>query len=279
MFEKKSIGFRLFFIISLIVIGIYIFFPLYWMIITAFKSPSEAFRASPTFFPINPTIENFKNVILDKSIRNYVKNSFIVSILSSLLATLLSASAAYSFSKYKYKGVKALMYLVLSAQMFPFAVLLLTIYLMMKAFGLTDNYLSLILSYITFTLPIGTWMLKSFFDKIPIELTEAARIDGANRLQIIYKIIFPLSVPSMVSVAVYGFVWSWNDLLYSLTMITSTEKRTLAPGLVLNYLGQFQAKWPEMMAASVIVSIPVALIFISIQRIFIKGITEGAVKE
>lgn len=278
MFEKKSIGFKIFFIISFIIIGLYVFFPLYWMIITALKSPSEAFNPNTTFLPMRPTLNNFKNVLLDARIRNYFKNSLFVSILSSIFATLLAAYAAYSFSKYRYRGRKTLMYLVLSSQMFPFVVLLLTIYLLMKAFGLLDNYLSLILSYITFTLPVGTWTLKSYFDQIPNELIEAARIDGASRFTIIHHIMFPLAIPSMVAVAIYGFVWSWNDLLYSLTLITSQDKRTLAPGLILNYLGEFQAKWTEMMAASIIVSIPVAIMFIALQRVFIRGLTAGAVK-
>lgn len=278
MFEMRSTGFKIFFIISLIVIGLYVFFPLYWTIITALKSPSEAFSRNPTFFPTSPTLNNFKNVLLDARIRTYLKNSLFVSILSSIFATLLAAYAAYSFSKYRYRGKKTLMYLILSAQMFPYVVLLLTIYLVMRAFGLLDNYLSLILSYITFTLPIGTWTLKSYFDQIPNELIEAARVDGASRFTIIHRIMFPLAIPGMVSVAIYGFVWSWNDLIYSLTLITSPDKRTLAPGLILNYLGQFQAKWAEMMAASIIVSIPLAIMFIFLQRFFIRGLTAGAVK-
>lgn len=279
MFEWKSKGFRIFFIISLIVIGLYVLFPLYWMIITAFKSPLEAFNQIPTFWPMKPTLNNFKSVLLDANIRIYFKNSLFVSILSSFFATLLAAYAAYGFSKYRYRGKKTLMYLMLSSQMFPFVVLLLSIYLLMKKLMLLDNYLSLILSYITFTLPVGTWTLKSYFDQIPNELIEAARIDGASRFTIIHRIMLPLAIPGMISVAIYGFVWSWNDLIYSLTLITSTDKRTLAPGLILNYLGEFQAKWPEMMAASIIVSIPVAVMFIFLQRFFIKGLTAGAVKE
>jgi multiple sugar transport system permease protein len=278
MFEMRSTGFKIFFIISLIVIGLYVFFPLYWMIITALKSPSEAFSRNPTFFPTRPTLNNFKNVLLDARIRTYLKNSLFVSILSSIFATLLAAYAGYSFSKYRYRGRKTLMYLILSSQMFPYVVLLLSIYLIMRAFGLLDNYLSLILSYITFTLPIGTWTLKSYFDQIPNELIEAARVDGAGRFTIIHRIMFPLAIPGMVSIAIYGFVWSWNDLIYSLTLITSTNKRTLAPGLILNYLGEFQAKWTEMMAASIMVSIPVAIMFIFLQRFFVRGLTAGAVK-
>lgn len=261
------------------VIGLFVFFPLYWMIITAFKDGTEAFNVNPTFFPVKFTLRNFINVVLDARIGNYLKNSLFVSILSSILATALAAYGGYSFSKFRYRGRSSLMYLVMTSQMFPFAVLLLTIYLVMKWLHLLDNYLALILSYITFTLPVGTWTLKSCFDQISDSLIESAKIDGAGRIKIMHRIIFPLTIPGMVTTAIYGFVWSWNDLLYSLTLVTSTQKRTLAPGLILNYLGEFTNKWSEMMAACILVSIPVTLMFIFLQRFFIQGLTAGAVKE
>jgi multiple sugar transport system permease protein len=249
------------------------------MVITAFKSSSEVYAENPSFIPVSPTLENFKSVLSNNKMITYFKNSLFVSVISCLLATLVAAYAGYSFSKYRYRGRKSFMYLVLTAQMFPFAVLLLTIYIMMRYFGLLDNYLSLILSYITFTLPIGTWALKSFFDQIPDSLIESAKIDGANKFTIVHRIMFPLAIPGMVSTAIYGFVWSWNDLLYSLTLINSPARRTLAPGFIMTYLGQFQQNWTNMMAASVAASIPVTLMFIFLQRFFIQGLTAGAVKE
>ncbi len=275
----KSVGTKLFFVVAFVTIGLFVFFPTYWMIITALKPASEVFSINPSFWPANPTLENFRQVLRDPRIMVYLRNSLFVSSLSSLFATLTATYAGYSFSKYRYRGRKTLMYLVLTSQMFPFAVLLLTIYLTMRAFGLLDNYLSLILSYTTFTLPVGTWALKSCFDQIPNSLIEAAKVDGASRMKIIHRIIFPLAIPGFISTAIYGFVWSWNDLLYSLTLITSTAKRTLAPGLILNYLGQFQQNWTNMMAASIVVSVPVTVMFVFLQRFFIQGLTAGSVKE
>jgi multiple sugar transport system permease protein len=170
------------------------------------------------------------------------------------------------------------MTLVMISQAFPQAVLLISIYLMMRRVGLLDNYLSIILSYITFTLPVGCWTLKSYFDQIPDSLIESARVDGAGTLTTIFRIILPLAIPGIISIAIYGFVWSWNDLIYSLTMITQTNLRTLAPGLQLTYLGEFQSNWGNMMAASLFSSIPVTIMFIFLQRYFISGLTSGAVK-
>ncbi|GHV92343.1 ABC transporter permease [Spirochaetia bacterium] len=268
-------GFRIFFWFFLVVIAIFVFFPQLWMINTAFKSSADTFKF--TFFS-NPTLVNFKNVIKNPRIITYLKNSLFVSLSSSFLATFVSVFAGYSFSKYRYRGRKSLMSLVMISQAFPQVVLLISIYLMMKRFGLLDNYLSIILSYITFALPVGCWTLKSYFDQIPDSLIESARVDGAGTLTTIFRIILPLAVPGMISIAIYGFVWSWNDLIYSLTLITNVDLRTLAPGLQITYLGEFQSNWGNMMAASLFSSIPVTIMFIFLQRYFISGLTSGAVK-
>jgi len=275
MFEK-TVGYRVFFWTSLIFIGIFVFFPLYWLLNTSFKDPSEIFTLS--FLPKAPTIENYMNVITDGRILLYLKNSLYVAGVSAVLTTFISAYAAYSFSKFRYRGRKSLLILFILSKVFPYAVLLLTIYLIMRYFGILDSYMSLILAFVTFTLPVGTWTLKAFFDQIPNSLIESAKIDGASNFKIIHKIIFPITIPSLVATALYGFVWAWNDLLYSLTLITSPEKRTLAPGLILNYMGEFQNNWGNMMAASVIVSIPVTIMFIFLQKFFIQGLTSGSVK-
>lgn len=275
MFEK-TVSYRIFFWISLIGIGIFVFAPLYWLINTSFKNPGEIFELS--FIPSSPTIQNYMNVLTDMRILGYLKNSLFVAGVSSLLTTFISAYAAYSFSKFRYRGRKSLLILFILSKVFPYAVLLLTIYLIMKNLGLLDSYLSLILAFVTFTLPVGTWTLKAFFDQIPNSLIESAKMDGASQFKIIHKIIFPITVPGLISTALYGFVWAWNDLLYSLTLITSPDKRTLAPGLILNYMGEFQNNWGNMMAASIVVSIPVTILFILLQRYFIQGLTSGAVK-
>lgn len=259
-------------------IGFFVFFPLAWLILSALAPASELFRTDRGIFPSHLTLENFRTVIGDQNLRRYLLNSLIVSSVTSIAVTLVCTYAGYSFSKFRYPGRKGLLFLIMTAQMFPFAVLLLTIYGMMRSFGLLDTYWALVFSYVTFTLPVGTWTLKSFFDQLPESLIESAKIDGASRMRILHQIILPLTIPGMVTVAIYGFVWSWNDLLYSLTLITSPDKRTLAPGLLLNYMGEFQQNWSNMMAASVWVSVPVTLAFILLQKTFVQGLTAGSVK-
>ncbi|HEX7056708.1 MAG TPA: carbohydrate ABC transporter permease [Bacilli bacterium] len=275
MFEKSK-SYRIFFWISFILIGLFVLFPLYWMINTALKPITEVL--TPDIWPKHPTLVNFMEVFQNKEILLYFKNSFIVSIVTSILSTFVAAYAAYSFSKYRYKGRISFMLLILVSKMFPYAVLLLSIYVMMQTLGMQDSYAALVVSYITFALPVAVWTLKTYFDEIPDALVEAAKIDGASNFGIIHKIIFPLAIPGLISTAIYSFVWSWNDILYSLTLITSAEKRTLASGLIMTYIGEGNDNWAGMMAASVVVSIPVAIIFIAVQRFFVQGLTAGAVK-
>ena len=276
MFEKSR-GFKVFITVFAVVIGIFVFFPLFWMINTALKSPSKTYTVDLFFSSF--TIDNFKNVLFDRQILTYLRNSLFVSFTSSFLSTIVSMFAGFSFSKFRYRGRASLMSLIMMAQAFPQAILLLTLYTMMQKLRLDGSYISLMLSYIAFVLPVGTWTLKAYFDQLPDSLIESAKVDGAGWFRIIFQIMFPLAVPGVISTAIYSFVWSWNDLLYSLTLITEDAKRTLAPGLVMKYMGEFNNNWAEMMAASIVVSIPVTIIFILLQKYFISGLTAGAVKE
>lgn len=168
--------------------------------------------------------------------------------------------------------------LFMMSQAFPQAILLLSIYTLMNKMGLLGSYWALLISYVVFTLPVGTWTLKGYFDQIPDALIESAKIDGAGHWRIMTQVVFPMAVPGMISIAIYGFVWSWNDLLYSMTLVTDTARRTLASGLVMTFLGEASTNWGYMMAASVVAAIPVTVIFVFLQRYFIQGLTSGAVK-
>lgn len=276
MMFLKTKGFKTFFWISLILIGFFVFFPLLWMINTALKPSAETFSS---YFFIGPLIfSNIWHILTDATIMNYLKNSLIVSFGSSFAATVVCTFAGYSFSKFRYRGRKFFMGMFMMSQAFPQAILLLAIYSLMNRLGLLGSYWALLISYVVFTLPVGTWTLKSYFDQIPDSLIESAKVDGAGHWRIMTKIMFPMAVPGVISIAIYGFVWSWNDLLYSMTLITDTAKRTLASGLVMTYLGEASTNWGYMMAASLVAAIPVSIIFVFLQRYFIQGLTSGAVK-
>lgn len=273
---RKTPGFRVFFWIFTVTIGGFIFLPLLWMINTALKPAAETFTLD--FFTGTKTMENFAHIVTDGKIMRYLRNSLLVSFGSSLLATIVCAFAAYSFSKFRYRGRKLVMGLFMMSQAFPQAILLLSIYVLMQKTGLLGSYWALLISYVVFTLPVGTWTLKSYFDQLPDSLIESARIDGAGNLKIMFQIVFPITVPGMISIAIYGFVWSWNDLLYSMTLVTDATKRTLASGLVMTFLGEASTNWGYMMAASIVAAIPVTIVFVFLQRYFIQGLTAGAVK-
>ena len=276
MFQKTA-AYKAFIIVSAIVIGIFVFFPLLWLINTALKPSEKTFTLY--FFTGELTLKNIWGILSNRTIMRYLLNSLLVSFLSSFLATLVSSFAAYSFSKFRYRGRKLIMGAFLMSQAFPQAILLLSIYLMMQKVGLLGSYWSLLISYVVFTLPVGTWTLKSYFDALPSSLIESAKVDGAKNLTIMTRIIFPMAVPGMISIAIYGFVWSWNDLLYSMTLVTDPARRTLAPGLVMTYLGEASTNWSAMMSASIVAAVPVTVIFVFLQRYFISGLTSGAVKE
>lgn len=275
MFQSTR-SYKTFITIFTVIIGIFVFFPLFWMINTALKPSADTFQMN--FFFTNPTLDNFAKVLKSQDILRCMGNSLFVSFFSCFAGTLVSMFAGFSFSKFRYTGRQVFMSVVMMAQAFPQAILLLTLYIMMQSMKMDGSYIALILSYVAFILPVGTWTLKAYFDQLPDALIESAKIDGAGWPRIIFQIIFPLAIPGAISTAIYGFVWSWNDLLYSLTLITDASRRTLAPGLVMKYMGEFTNNWSEMMAASILVSIPVTLIFVFLQKYFISGLTSGAVK-
>lgn len=275
MFQKTT-AFKIFFLLSVILIGGFVFLPLLWMINTALKPTDMTFTSY--FFTGPLTLDNILHIVTDPKIMNYLKNSLLVSFGSSLMATLVAAFAGYSFAKFRYRGRKFVMGMFMMSQASPQAILLLAIYTMMNKAGLLGSYWALIISYVVFTLPVGTWTLKSYFDAIPDSLIESAKLDGAGNFRIMFQIIFPLAVLGMISIAIYGFVWSWNDLLYSMTLVTDTARRTLASGLVMTFLGEASTNWGYMMAASIVSAVPVTIIFVFLQRYFIQGLTSGAVK-
>lgn len=278
MFDLSSTTSKVVFSLTLVLIGFFLFFPLYWLVISAFKGNAELYQIIPSPFPVTPTLEHFVTALTTGRLPLLLGNSLTISISSAVLVTGLALYAGYSFAKYRYFGRQPMMLLLLSAQMFPFGLLLISIYPMMSSLGLLDTRPGLVLSYIVFALPVSVYMLYSYFSQIPDELIDAARADGASDLRIFHTIVIPISMPPIVTVFLYAFMWSWNDLLYSLTLIHSEELRTIGPGLLLTYLNEVNEDWGGAMAASLLTSTPIVVAFLFLQRFFIQGITAGAVK-
>lgn len=259
-------------------IGGFLLLPLAWMALTSIKPEAEVFVRMPSVWPQAPTLHNYQQLFGRGEILDQLRNSLITAGGGALLTVVLATYAAYSFAKFRYRGRKPLMFVMLSAQMFPFAMMLISLYPMLQAAGLLNTRLGLIVAYIILALPSGTYMLYSYFVNIPSEIIEAARADGASELYILHRIVLPLAMPALVTVGLYSFMWAWNDLLFSLTLITTPELRTVGPGLLLNYIGESKSDWGGAMAASIVCSLPVVVGFAFLQRFFIQGLTAGAVK-
>lgn len=278
MLDLSTTGAKIVFTLVALMIGLFLFFPVYWLVISALKSNAELYSLTPTLYPQSFTLEHFSTAIFRGDLPLHLMNSLIVSLSSAAINATLAVYAGYSFAKYRYFGRRPVMLFMLSAQMFPFGLLLITIYPILSDWNLIDTRLGLILSYIVFALPVATYMLYSYFSQVPNELIDAARADGASDLRIFHTIVLPISIPPIVTVFLYSFMWSWNDLLYSLTLIISEDRRTVGPGLLLNYLNESNADWGGAMAASLLAALPVVIGFMALQRYFIQGVTAGAVK-
>ena len=200
-----------------------------------------------------------------------------MSVATAVLSVIVASYMAYAFSKYRFRGRRSLMSFVLSSQLFPQSLLLITLYAVFAASGLLNTYLAVILSFTTFTLPLCVWMLKGFFDTIDDSLIEAAKVDRASRMRIIHSIVLPISAPGLVAAGLFAFIRGWNDLIFALTL-TGPERQTLPPGLVNAFIGEAAVQWAPLMAASLVTSLPVVIAFIALQRHLVGGISAGAVK-
>ena len=262
----------------LILYVIFLLAPVAWMIITSFKSQSEIFRISPTIIPLQPTLANYRKALFETNIALYLGNALVVCLGNGFLTTFLAGLAAYGFAKFRFTGQRWLMLLMIAAQMFPYAVLLISLYPMLRWAGLFDTRIGLVFAYLALAMPSSIYILFSYLLNVPKDLLEAARMDGAGEVRILREVVVPLIVPGLVTVFLYSFMWSWNDLLFSLTLITSESKRTIGAGLLQTFLGEMEQDWGAAMAGSAIVSAPIIIAFALLQRFFIQGLTSGAVK-
>lgn len=218
----------------LVIFSLYCIFPFIWMLISALKPKTEIRTATPTFLIQEPTLENFHRVLVDAGFLRYIKNSLFVSIAACLLSMVIAVMAGYALSRYyKLKAVKLSNLAMMLSQMIPGVLLLVPLYLIMQKLNILESYKSLILAYTTFVIPLCTFMMSSFFDTVPLALEEAAEIDGCNKAQTIFKVILPLSLPSLVSTGLYAFINAWNEFMFGYIFISTDEYRTLTPAIML----------------------------------------------
>ena len=263
--------------VSLTAITLLLVFPFVWMVSTSLKNKSEMFSATPTLFPREITFENYRSMWVDYNFAPYLRNSLIVAVCTTLISLLVATFLAYGISRFKFRGKKVVFNLLILTQMFPLPLLIITIYAVFVRIGLIDSLMGLIIAYCTFAVPFATMMLKSYFDGLPLELEEAAAIDGCNPFSTIFRVVIPLSAPSIAAMGLFSFILAWQEFMMSLTLIRSPELRTLPVGITL-MVGFRDIMWGPLMAGTVVVTLPVVVLFIYFQKYLISGMTMGAVK-
>ena len=265
--------------VVLLLCMVFIFFPTFWMIAGSLKPNQAAFAVPPQWIPHPFTIRNYVTQLQDRSgFLTYARNGFLVSIENALLAIIVSVPAGYAFTRIRFPAKRFLLILILASQMFPGVIIVITLFSLYRVAHLIDTYFGLVLAFTSFSLPFAIWMIRGFFATIPLSIDEAAEVDGCNRLQILLRIDVPLVLPGLLAVGLFSFLNSWNNLIFALSLTTRQGMRTIPPGFLLTYVGEFQYKWSDMFAGSVLVTLPTVIIFIALQRFLIKGLVAGATK-
>jgi multiple sugar transport system permease protein len=252
-------------------------FPVFWMFLNSFKPNSEIFAFPPKIISDNFTLAGYQEIFSDPEKIRFFTNSYVVSISVTLLTLVVAIQAAYAFSRFNFPGKGAFNIVILSLQAVPPITLMIPYFGLMVTLKLYNTYQGLILTYMVFTLPYAIIMMTGYFNTLPRELDEAVKLDGGGALATLWRILVPISIPGIVSVGIYTFMISWNEYLFALTLTRTPEMRTVPIGIQL-LMGQHSYEWNEMMAMSILGSLPVLVLFLFFQRFFMGGLTSGAVK-
>ncbi|HIF23605.1 MAG TPA: carbohydrate ABC transporter permease [Gemmatimonadetes bacterium] len=253
-------------------------FPLIWMIVTSVKPQSELFSIPPTLVPETITFEHYRRLLTDTPFLQYFRNSMILAVTTTVVVVVLGTLGAYSLVRFKYRGRETLATLVLFTYLMPSVVLVIPLYLMMAKLGLANTLASLVIAYTTFALPYALWLLRSFMSSIPVDLESAALVDGAGRMGAFVDVVLPQALPGIVSTALFTFILCWNEYLFALVLVNSDSVRPLTAGTMNMLITSFNIDWSLLMAASVMMSLPLIVIFTFLQGTLTKGFGAGAVK-
>jgi multiple sugar transport system permease protein len=273
----KKVLARIALVTFLAVVIVYSLFPFFWMVITSVKTERELHTVPPTVFPKVYTADNDRNVFVKTNIPRYFVNSIVIATGATSLALVIAIVSAYGFARFRFRGRSFLLNGVLSSQMIPAAGMMVPLFLTLRAVGLINTYLGLILVYLVFTIPLSVWMMTNYFYSISVSMEEAASIDGCSRLQSLIHIVLPVSLPGIVATGIYNFITSWNEFIFALVFATDKKVMTLPIGLA-EFVFEFTIDWGGLMAASVLMTLPIVTIFFVLQRYFISGLTAGATK-
>ncbi|MBZ0293919.1 MAG: ABC transporter permease subunit [Anaerolineae bacterium] len=272
--ERMSLGMRM---LLLIPVMIFVLFPFYWVMVTSFKTTPQISERVSIFWPEPWTIEQYRSLIQDTPFLTWFKNTLIVATASTVISVSLASLSAYALSRLKFLGAGLLTTFLLITYLLPGTLLFIPLYQTLTDLHLINQYGALIATYPTFLLPFATWVMMGYFRSIPVELEEAAMIDGANRLVAFWRITLPLALPALLSVTLFAFTSAWNEFLFAFVFITSESLRTLPIGLQSLVVGDI-LPWGQLMSASLLMAIPVAVLYTYAQRFLVEGLTIGGVK-
>lgn len=255
-------------------------FPLYWLVTSSFKTGLELVSPTPTLVPLHPSLLNYVQVLSTGLIVDFFVNSIKISVITTVCLVAIASLAAYSLTRFQYPGRSIIANSVLAAYMFPGILLAVPLTLLYTTIGLINTHFGLILAYVTFGLPFALWLLIAYFETIPREIDEAARVDGASHFGVYWRIILPLSLPGLVTVGIFAFLGAWNEFLLALVLIQQNELKTLPVGLALFLQGGpgDTIQWGGRLAAGVMVIVPCLVFFVIVNRFIIRGLAAGAVK-
>lgn len=263
-------------IVSLI-ISVIVLFPFYWLLISALKTEKDIFSAPPTLFPKQITFENFIHVLQRTKIAIYFKNSIINAGLTVIVVVFVGSLAAYSISRFKFKGKKMLFILILIGQIMPLTTLIVPLYVLFGNLNLFDSHISLIATYSAMLIPVAIWLLTGYFNTIPKEIDEAAIIDGCSKVGILTRIIMPLAKPGIMAVSLTVVITVWQELMLAMTFTNKDSMRPLMAG-VNSFITRSGIQWGPLNASGVLTCIPIIIIFMFAQKALVKGLTSGSVK-
>lgn len=253
-------------------------FPLLWMLVTSVKPQTELFTTPPSLIPEAITFEHYRRLLTETPFPQYFANSLVIAISTTVLVVSVSVLGAYSLVRFAYRGRETLASLVLFTYLLPSVVLISPLYLMLVGIGLANTLPSLVIAYTTFALPYALWLLRSFMAGIPEDLESAAMVDGASRIGAFVDVVLPQALPGIISTALFTFILAWNEYLYALVLVNSDEARPLTTGVMNMLISAFNIEWSLLMAASVMMSVPLIVIFAFLQNYLTSGFGAGGVK-